>query len=182
MEEWRRSAELAQHVLDLVDARVADLPAGTRIYLVDFPYRLDGPFLPWSVMLLEHSVQGWLDLRFPAKHFDAVGLSYAVIGASEAGVEVEADPSRHVHVRARGALSGTSFPWSSQYGKGYEGTLYRYVGPHRGRELDIELPGEDASDPLFLVWTVDRVELVRGWTWRVASAGSGAADGEPTSR
>lgn len=179
LDEWKISAQISQQALDDIEGYVPALARGSRIYLVDFPYRIDRPVLPWSVMLLEHSVQGWLDLRFPEKELDVVGLSYLVFEYPIVDLDLEAemhpDGTLTVHVSGKG--SATSFPWSTQYGDQREGTLLEYVGGKRGKNLTIRLLDIDSeSGPAFFVWLIDRVELARGWNWRLSARASDRPD------
>lgn len=133
-------------------------------------------------MLLEHSVQGWLDLRFPDKKFEVVGLSYFAwdLSPRDLAVEIQMNADRFLQVRVPGDGQASGFPWSSQYGRGYEGTLYRFEGPRQGGRLRIRLlAGVGEVEPLFLVWRFDGAELKRGWNWRIENRVPGSPSRSP---
>lgn len=169
LHEWRISAELSQQVLDEVEDHIATLAPGARVYLVNFPFRIERAVLPWSVMLLEHSVQGWLDLRFADKRLDVVGLSYLIFDHPVVDFDLRAAmrPTKELSVQLEGQGIATAFPWSTQFEEGRQGVLYEYIGPTRGKNLTIRiLDPASEPEPLFLIWSFDRVETARGWNWQ----------------
>ena len=175
IEQWRTSGAISQRLLDEVEAHATQLDTGTRLYLVNFPYILEGPRIPLAVMLLDHSVQAWLDLRLPEKKFDVVGLSFVNFEPPVDGFlfSAEMEPGRRLKIRVKGKITATEFPWANaQHPKG---TLFEFEGPTRktGR-LDIRMK-DDTPGAVFLVWNLHDVELHRGWNWKVVGGGSAVA-------
>jgi hypothetical protein len=173
MQEWRYAAQLSAEVLSQVEEKVAGLEPDTRILLVNFPFRQEGPFLPWSVMLLEHSVEAWLDLRMPEKNFEVVGLSYAAFlppPESQQRTAVMTDDGV-LRIEMVGEGRVLRYPWAFKHGPQYLGKLYRFEGATQGSNLLIHLDRSMmAPDPVFLIWMSDHVALHRGWNWTAATS------------
>ncbi|MBW2388596.1 MAG: hypothetical protein JRG89_09165 [Deltaproteobacteria bacterium] len=173
MQEWRYAAELSGEVLGQVEEQVAALEPGTRLLLVNFPFRQTGPFLPWSVMLLEHSVEAWLDLRMPEKNFEVVGLSYVAFRpppeTQQRTAVMTNDGLLRIDIAGDGRVQ--RYPWSFKHGPQYLGKLYRFEGPSQGSSLQIRLDRSMmVPEPIFLVWMSDHVALQRGWSWATSTA------------
>jgi hypothetical protein len=179
MQEWRYAAELSGEVLGQVEEQVAALEPGTRLLLVNFPFRQVGPFLPWSVMLLEHSVEAWLDLRMPEKNFEVVGLSYVAFkppAHSQQRTSVMTDDAQ-LRIDMVGEGRVLKYPWAFKHGPQYLDKLYRFEGPTEGSNLVIHFDRSMmAPEPVFLVWMSDHVALHRGWNW---TATTRAGDVDP---
>jgi hypothetical protein len=175
IEQWHTSGAISRRVLDEVEAHAAQLDTGTRLYLVDFPYILEGPQIPLAVMLLDHSVQAWLDLRLPEKKFDVVGLSFVSFEPPVDGLHfsAEMEPGHRLKIRVNGKITATESPWGNAQHPA--GTLFEFEGPTRQtHRLDVRLK-DDAPEPVFLVWNLHDVELHRGWNWKVVDGGSAVA-------
>ena len=180
IDEWGDSAAISQQALEQVEDRVAGLSPGSRVFLVNFPYRVDRSLIPGSIMLLEHSVQGWLDLRLPEKNLEVVGLSYLYFEypIRDLEVDVRMNPDRRLRISVSGQGGATGFPWSTQYGPHYEGSLYEFVGSRQGQNLEIQLLEEVTDpEPVFLVWAGNGVQLERGWNWHARMTGEENAAG-----
>jgi hypothetical protein len=175
IEQWHTSGAISRRVLGEVEAHAAQLDTGTRLYLVNFPYILEGPRIPLAVMLLDHSVQAWLDLRLPEKKFDVVGVSFVSFEPPVDRIlfSAEMEPGRRLKIRVSGKITATVFPWANDLHPA--GTLFEFEGPTRktGR-LDIRML-DDTPEAVFLVWNLHDVELHRGWNWKVVGGASAVA-------
>ena len=183
IEQWRASGAISQRVLDEVEAHAAQLDTGTRLYLVNFPYILEGPRIPLAVMLLDHSVQAWLDLRLPEKKFDVVGLSFVSFEPPVDGFlfSAEMEPGHRLKIRVKGKITATESPWGNVQHPA--GTLFEFEGQGPTRKtgrLDIRML-DDTPEAVFLVWNLHDVELHRGWNWKVVGGGSAVASTTPGS-
>jgi len=181
MDKWRIASSLAGEVLASAERAVEGLPPGSRVGLVNLPYAVQTGYpLPVAPVLLEHSVQAWLDLRRSELRLEVVGLTYCTVDAREqdtsAGLPriwVVADlrPDRRLEVRVLAAGEASRFPWDYLFAEDREGRQYRFLGPLRGPYLEVELLGEGwGAEPFFVVYLGDRVEARRGWTWRAISS------------
>jgi hypothetical protein len=146
-------------------------PAGSTVYLVNFPYaRRYRLAMPLAVVMLEHSLQAWADLRFPDKDFQVVGLSYLHLDGPPERLRVRMAWRRDgwLRVRILEGGEGTRYPWQLLYGERTMGRLYAYRGALKGPELVIQLSPEALERPrsLFLIYLGDRVvmrPLDRDW-------------------
>ena len=175
IEQWHTSGAISQRLLDQVEAHAAQLDTGTRLYLVNFPYILEGPRIPLAVMLLDHSVQAWLDLRLPEKKFDVVGICFVNFEPPVDGFlfSAEMEPGRRLKIHVSGKITATEFPWGNAQHPA--GTLFEFEGPTRkASRLDIRMK-DDTPEAVFLVWNLHDVELRRGWNWKVVGGGSAVA-------
>jgi hypothetical protein len=176
VDEWRVAGEVGAAARSDTDRLVELLPDGQTLFCVGFPYLVRTEHaLPISPVLLEHSLQGWLDLRFPGRGHRVVGTSYLELDLRgwpdrsgtlpvRVGIEGKVDGTIHHRVLAAGQV--TRFPWQRIYGAQYEGRLYRIEGQQRGGEVKIRILEQGWNlDPVFMVYLVDRVESRSGRGW-----------------
>lgn len=170
LERWRRTGEVARSTLESAEPYLAQAREETTVFLVNFPYRLEfgddraGIEQPEAPILLEHSVQGWADLRFPGKRLDVVGLTYLEIGAAQPiGFDVLTTFSRQTRLLEvsveRGAFARL-FPWPNDFGRHNYRLIYRSAahrratGEETGRGIRLQLYSSYRQRPvLFLVYT-----------------------------
>ena len=137
LERWRRTGEISSRVLRGSLPLLAALPPNATVFLVDFPYTLDfgddpnGLPQPETVILLEHSVQGWVDLQFPDKQLDVIGLTYLGLGtAGPKGLSARVAFEREARLLdvqiARGAVVSL-FPWTNAYGRHRYPQVFRFA-------------------------------------------------------
>jgi hypothetical protein len=180
MEEWRLAGDVGASSRDGTARVVEGMSEGRTLVFVGFPYLVRTEHaLPFAPVLLEHSLQGWLDLRFPGHGHRAVGTSYLELdlrewtdrsGALPTLVSVAASADGMIHHRVLAAGDATRFPWRRIYGPQYEGRLYRIEGPQRGKEVGVRILEQGWQlDPVFVVYLVDRVEARSGVGWTLDS-------------
>lgn len=170
LERWRRTGELARSTLEAAAPHLARAPEKTRVFLVNFPYWLkfgDDPAgieQPEAPILLEHSVQGWADLRFPGKQFDVVGLTYLELADAlvlEFDVLTQfSQQTRLLEVDVEHGARARLFPWPNDFGRHNHRLIYRSAvhrwptGEETGRGIRLQLYSSYRKQPvLFLVYT-----------------------------
>ncbi len=179
VDEWRDAAEIRRRALSETTRAAASLPAGSTLYLVNYPYWVGDyrQFLRERPILLEHSVQGWVDLVLPDRNLDVVGLTYLVVSMQEPhelGSRVSFDPdgARLDIDLGRGAYA-TPSQWNNAYRPRRpegEPTYYQKEGQ---TGLVVDLPPSVAaanSRAHFLVYTGDRVVARPPTPWLVSHA------------
>jgi hypothetical protein len=75
IDSWQVSGELGRRTLESAAAAIEDVPAGSVLYLVDFPFEARQYWYQERPIFREISVQGWADLAFPDKDFRIISLS-----------------------------------------------------------------------------------------------------------
>jgi hypothetical protein len=181
VDEWRIAGEVGALARSDAGRLVRTLPDGQTLMFVGFPYLVRSEnALPFAPVLLEHSLQAWLDLRFPDRGHRAVGTSYLELdlrgwsrddGPLPTRVAVRADDDGRVVSQVLAAGEATRFPWQRLHGPEYEGSLYQIEGRQRGSRVTVRVLEDGwALDPVFLVYLVDRVEARRGRRWAIESA------------
>lgn len=126
LERWRVAADLTHQVVSRSRELAANLPAGSRVLLVNFPYRIhfaehaDGFEQVEVRLLLEHSVQGFFDLALPDRHLEVVALTHLELAAptqSSFRSAIGFSESRRVleiHVQGSAVVP---FPWPNDFGR-----------------------------------------------------------------
>ena len=178
LNRWRDVGEVSRFALEGAASQLASAQPGTTVFLVNFPYQLrtdDDPRglpQPEATVLLDHSVQGFLDLRFPNHHFDVMGLTYLTLPSADwqrfrACVRFEAR-ERRLEVRVlEGSASVSPFPWPDVYGRHDRRLTPSIVerwpdGRPTGRAMLLKLYAQYRPDTaLFLVYTAEGVQLRR---------------------
>ncbi|MBI2571305.1 MAG: PD40 domain-containing protein [Candidatus Schekmanbacteria bacterium] len=190
--EWRAVGELTARYFTAAAKQLAHVPAGATVYLINTPYTLASELqVPEAPVLLEHSVQAWLDLTFPDRQLRAVGLTYLRDLASNGqGLPVAATlsscASLSVGVESGGVPLGT--PWRDLFGPQNEGKVYQFNGFREGRQLELGFltPLPEALS-WFLIFTGNGVSRRTGSAWTLsapppdgdAAGGDAAGDVDP---
>jgi len=170
LERWRRTGEIARATLEAAEPHLATASEKSTVFLVNFPYWLEfgddprGIDQPEAPVLLEHSVQGWADLRFPDKQFDVVGLTYLELtDAPTLAFDVVtqfSQQTRLLEVEVEQGARARLFPWPNDFGRHnyrliYRSALQRHpTGEETGRGIRLQLYSSYRRKPvLFLVYT-----------------------------
>ena len=166
IEEWRASSEVARLALADLTQHIESVPRDSVVYLVNFPFWVGRhrQVLRERPILLEHSVQGFVDLAFPDRGIEVVGLSYLVISLDDPAtlasrVRFHPDRARLDIFTAREAYA-TPFPWNNQYGKrspSHSNTYFEKKG-ERGLVVVLNPEAEIEGRAVFLVYVGDHVE------------------------
>ncbi len=173
--EWKSSTEVAKRTFTDFAKAVEPVAKDSIIYLVDFPFRV-GSRLPFRErpIIIEHTVQGFVDLVFPEKQLDVVGLSYLTIEqidpvSFESEVQFLTDPARLDIHTGPGAFAQRR-PWFNRYAKRSPWRSNTYSRNEAERLFSIELnPEVDLEGRAeFIIYLGDRVER-RGVTPWVVS-------------
>lgn len=176
LEKWRETAEVTRVTVEHIALQLRTVPPRTTLFLVNFPYRIQagenpqGISQPESTILLEHSVQGFVDLEFEQQRFDVVGLTYLTyFSADETQREVEVHfeaKRRELFIRANRGAFASLFPWPNTYGRHKLSRIYRSAlerlpsGSATGRGIRLELsPNFGPRSAAFLIYTGKGVEL-----------------------
>jgi hypothetical protein len=83
IENWRTAGEIGRRTLATAESAMADVPKGSVVYLVDFPYRMGSYWFRERPIFLEFSVQGWADMVFPEKDLRVIALSFVAFPHEE---------------------------------------------------------------------------------------------------
>jgi hypothetical protein len=173
IKDWDTEAELAKVAIDDLAAGLESVPAGSVVYLVNVPFKRAPGWntnIKWvnpyplreRPMLLEHSMQGFVDLAFPDKNLEVIALSYNQIYINdltkvETTVRFQPEPATlDIEIGEQGFLAREV--WLVAYPRESEWRENTYTWPGGKRRLKIELnPDVSVEDnAVFFVYTGER--------------------------
>lgn len=176
VEEWNAAGAVASRALAGSAEVLRTLAPGSVVQLVNLPYAVgrEPLALRERPILLEHSVQGWADLRFPDKRLRIVGLSYLQVRRDDpaqldSSVRFDPETGRLEIAVGRGGRA-TAFPWNNRYGARTRWHAAGYESDGAGGlTVQLHSEGQRATGRVFLVYLGDRVELRGSGPWQVRS-------------
>jgi hypothetical protein len=173
IKDWDTEAEIAKLAITDLANGLESVPAGSVVYLVNVPFKrapLRNAKIKWvnpyplreRPMLLEHSMQGYVDLAFPDKRLEVIVLSYIEVHidnlkAVESMARFQPEPAHlEIEVGAQGRL--TREIWNVSYPRQSKWRENSYSGIEGKRGMTIELnPDVSIEDnAVFFVYTGDR--------------------------
>ncbi|MDP6436953.1 MAG: hypothetical protein QF803_02080 [Gammaproteobacteria bacterium] len=183
--EWHTSAEAAKAALTDITEGMESVPPDSVIYLVNVPFRVsDGWNHPHPMrerpMLLEHSVQGFVDLTYPGKRLEVFALSYIRIpgedpAAVASTISFQPEPAR-LDIQTGPEGTPARLIWWTGYARQspWRDNSYRRIRSERRMLIDLNPDVAVKDQAVFFVYTGDRV-VRRGTTpWIVKHLPSGS--------
>lgn len=175
LDRWSVVSALSRHALESAATALRAAPRGVTVFLVNFPYQVQTRedlrgLRAEANILLDHSVQGFVDLKFAEQRFDVVGLTFLSLSTPDprqlrACVRFDA-ADRRLEVATDSSAVVTPFPWPDVYGRHnhqreFSTVLGRWPwGPLSGQGVLVELPRvELPKRAVFLIYEGKTVEL-----------------------
>ncbi|MCH2173070.1 glycosyltransferase family 39 protein [Myxococcota bacterium] len=185
--EWRHAGEVARRTLEQTRESARELPEGSRVYLVNFPFWVAErrQHLRERPIFLEHSIQGWVDLALPELDLEVVGLTYLVGSVRDPAVlasRVRFDPDdARLTIDVDRRAYPTPSPWNQTYrkqGPGRDAEFWQ-KGSRQGMVVEIPRNPGDSKRNFFLVYLGDSVALKPDSAWIIDSPGTLAENRRP---
>jgi hypothetical protein len=168
IEEWDTSAEVAKLALTDLAEGMESVPRNSVVYLVNFPYTVGSGRMAFRErpILLEHSVQGFVDLAFPDKHLEVFGLSFVRINVDDPAavastIGFQPEPA-HLDIQTGPEAIATALVWSISYARKSPWRDNTYSKVYKGRRLlrlliDLNPDVVVKDHAVFFVYTGDRI-------------------------